>query len=456
MTRNANRVLFRVTMFSVAALCLLCAPLAAMPEEPTIQTFHARAMQSDATADAVGVNTHLNYRGSIYDAHYEDIIKPRLIELGTRHIRDHIARPGDGNPANARYEELAIRHGIRLLLIHHDGGADLQWSLNEVKRMNAIAPDQPVVEMIEPANERDNGWKQDWPRLCKHLQSVWMNYQSDPATRDLPIAGPSFANTKESAKRMAAACTGAAQWMDYGNLHDYSGLYPESPLAGGWGISLDEAIECYRALCGSVPLISSETGFKLSEGGSGHPSVSERAAAKYSPRQVLVRLQRGYKRVYFYQLINNSEDFGLLNDDGSPRRQFTALKNLIALFNDPGPPFNPDELAYSLEGDLNDVHHLLFQRRNGDFLLALWLGVNGATASSGDRWAHNLDLEPSERPIHITFPREFAHAAAYRPSFDSKEEGGSGQTPAQRWIHADEVDVNIPDHVVVLELRFAD
>ncbi|RYZ94820.1 MAG: hypothetical protein EOP47_27070, partial [Sphingobacteriaceae bacterium] len=66
-----------------------------------------KAIRSNLAADAVGVNTHLNYGHTKYASNYEDIIKPRLIELGTKHIRDHFGNAG----VNARYVELAHKYG---------------------------------------------------------------------------------------------------------------------------------------------------------------------------------------------------------------------------------------------------------------------------------------------------------------------------------------------------------
>ena len=45
------------------------------------------ARPADPFVDFVGVNTHLGYSDTTYGG-YEGILKPRLLELGVRHIRD--------------------------------------------------------------------------------------------------------------------------------------------------------------------------------------------------------------------------------------------------------------------------------------------------------------------------------------------------------------------------------
>ena len=77
--------------------------------------------------------------------------------------------------------------------------------------------------------------------------------------------------------------------------------------------------------------------------------MTQRAAAKYIPRQVLSHLMRGAPGFMPISLsIINSEDFGLLNNNGSPRLQFTALKNSSHFFKDPGSAFSTGTLKYSL------------------------------------------------------------------------------------------------------------
>lgn len=409
---------------------------------PTAQT----AIRSNLAAEAVGVNTHLNYTGSVYDIHYQDIIKPKLVELGVKHIRDHF-----GNSAiNARYQELAHNHGIKLLLISNDSGTDLIKAKEEVKRLNQINLSKPVVDLIEPANERDNGWKQDWVKLCAYMKDYYNTYKNDAATASIPLLGPSFANTKTSAVDFGKECTDTSQYMDMGNLHAYSGLYPESPIAGGWGIGLQKAIEVYKTISAEKPIIETECGYKMSEGAKGHPAVSQRTAAKYAPRLVLDRMQKGVDQVYFYQLINNSEDFGLLNEDGSPRLQFTALKNFIYLMADSGGNFKPASLNYSLNGDLRDIHQMLFQKKDGKFMLVIWQGVNGSDGGYKNNDYSNINHP--DRKITLNLATKTSSIKVFRPSFNNMPDG-NGIMPVVSYKKTSSVSINVPDNIVIVEIN---
>ncbi|MGV8879988.1 MAG: hypothetical protein ACOH2A_13265 [Sphingobacteriaceae bacterium] len=404
-----------------------------------------KALKSNLAADAIGVNTHLNYSGSVYDTQYEAIIKPRLAELGTKHIRDHF---GD-QERNERYVELAHQFGIRLLLIHDDAGNDLEKNKQEVKRLNGINKMKPVVDLIEPANERDNGWKSDWFKLCSYMKSFYSMYKADAKTAAVPLLGPSFANTRNSAVEFAKVCTDASSNMDMGNLHAYSGLFPESALAGGWGIGFKQAITSYRAICADKPIIETESGYKMSEGASGHPAVSQRTAAKYSARLVLERMRFGVNQLYFYQLINDAEDFGLLNADGSARLQFTALKNFIHLMADAGGDFSPGTLNYALTGDLQDIRQMLFQKQNGNFMLIIWQGVNGSEGGTNNNDYKDIDHPDRKVTLHLT--KKASAINVYRPSFKEMPQG-NGQKPVARFKNSAVVELSVPDHILIVEI----
>ena len=214
-------------------------------------------------------------------------------------------------------------------------------------------------------------------------------------------------------------------------------------MGGGWGISVADALQRYRALSGTKPIWVTENGYKHTGAVAGHPVVTQRAAAKYLPRQILHHLSLGVPRFYVYQLYTEGspENFGILNDDGTPRPAFTALKNLISLFKDPGPEFQPESLAYRLS-TTSGIRHMLFQKRNGRFYLVLWQPV--ASSSGGYSDGSAADVEPAAKAVTITLPRVFSSVRTYQPSFRAsavKTRNGVAR-----------VGVAVPDHLLVVEL----
>ena len=396
-----------------------------------------KAIPADSAADMVGVNTHINYRGSIYDLAWSSIIRPRLIELGVRHIRDNPGAPGDLG-TKQRFANLA-NAGIRTLLVNWQS-ADKDY----VTSTNALSGTR-VIEAVEPPNEQDlsgDGWQ---AKLRSFMTSMYPAYHGDPATQAITVIGPSFADTRDSPPSLGSAFPGASGYVDDGNLHDYSGVNPESPLAGGWGISLPNALETYSWVSGTKPLWVTENGYKMSGSVEYFPAVTQRAAAKYFPRQFLMHLQVGVRRFYIYQLINNdAEDFGLLNTNGSYRLQYTSVKNFIAMFKDPGPTFNAGSMSFSLSGDTTNVRHLLLEKRNGSFYLVLWQGVASVTGASD---ASLRNVEPSARSVTLNLATKFRQAHTYLPSFSMQRTASVSNANGIASLS-----LSVPDHILVVEL----
>lgn len=391
-----------------------------------------QARMADSVADGVGVNTHINYAGSVYNSGYESIIKPRLLESGIRHIRDNSS--GDSKVIE-RYGELADK-GIRLLLINNKANSS---GLDFIKRVNTRA--SRPVEMVEPPNERDCN-DDNWATLLRDFQpAFWNLLKSDAATREIPLLGPSFCNSSASPDRLSKVAPGMGAYMDAGNIHDYSGEAPELELGGGWGLSPDRMLEKYRQLSGAKPIVSTENGYKMSGATEGHPTVSQLAAAKYLPRMFLDRIGRGVYRTYIYQLINNAEDFGLLNENGSPRAQFLAVKNMVHLFSDKGAKFQPGRLDVAISGDTSKVKMMLFQKRSGQFYLVLWQAVKSYDPESGK------DLQPEARRIEVKLGSRFKSIKSHTPSLST--DVTSIPAPLEGLA---EFSLSVPDHILVVEL----
>ncbi len=81
-------------------------------------------------------------------------------------------------------------------------------------------------------------------------------------------------------------------------------------------------------------------------------------------------------KLYYYALFDDgSGNFGLMNQDGTPKTAGTALHDLITLLADTGPnaaTFTPGSLSFTLSGNQSTDNTLLIQKSNGSDWLALW------------------------------------------------------------------------------------
>ena len=122
-------------MRSLSVIVISAVAFAAVAAEP--------ARPADSFVDSIGVNTHLPYDDGIYDTGYDGIIKPRLQELGIRHLRDG----GYQYPWYwDRLKDLA-NSGIRSTLIFHT--VPPSEVVNTAKALGG------AIEAIEGPNEID-------------------------------------------------------------------------------------------------------------------------------------------------------------------------------------------------------------------------------------------------------------------------------------------------------------
>jgi hypothetical protein len=146
------------------------------------------------------------------------------------------------------------------------------------------------------------------------------------------------------------------------------------------------------------PIQSTEAGYNtdLPSGG-----ISEIAECKYTTRMFAEFFRRGFTRTYKYELVSEGQPgregaFGFLRNDLSEKPAFEGVKNLISLLSDKGPDFEPDSLNYVLDDQVNDTRQILFQKRNGDFYLMIWLELPSWDVNA------NKDLYPPAQQILLT------------------------------------------------------
>ena len=166
--------------------------------------------------------------------------------------------------------------------------------------------------------------------------------------------------------------------FDDANLHNYLG--GRNPGTPGWGSGGYGSIVWNLALTSGAwpgkPVITTETGYvnDLTQ----MNSVPEDVSGKYLPRVLLEQWMNGIKKTYIYELVDEGSGqpdngYGLLHSDFSPKPAYNAIKNVLGLLADPGPAFQASGLDFTLSGNLANVQHVLLEKRDGTFYLAIWV-----------------------------------------------------------------------------------
>jgi hypothetical protein len=388
------------------------------------------AKSADAFVDSIGVNTHLDYTESPY-ARFNDLIKPKLQELGVRHIRDGVHL----------YEELLnklkelSKLGIKSNLVFS----------NEFDVVVAIAKaTSGSIEAVEGPNESDlevfnfsyNGQK--FPEATRaYQQGLYTAIKNDPATKYLPVVLPSMGWGDNSQK------LGYLKSGDYCNIHSYPNLGARPTHDIDWYF-----IPNAQKICGrSKPMIVTETGYHNAI--ADWYGLSEQATSKYLPRLLLENFNRNIKRTYLYELIDqgtgfqNQDRFGLLRYDGSPKPAFTAIRNLISLLKEPGANFAPKSLDYTLGGNNQDLHSTLLQKSTGEFYLILW--------QDAESWndVNKKDVAVGNQQITVKLNTFIRKAEVYQPR-NSTTSILAYNVPSGGRL--DKLGVSVPDHPLVIKL----
>jgi hypothetical protein len=436
------------------SIALLATAVGGAPPAALAADVQARA--SAALTDSMGVNTHFTYTDTAYGR--AEAVSEKLGELGIRHIREGVS---DSDSFVATLDALHERYGVRALQTIQAARPGDRSPWNGPLDADGIAGRLAIVkerfaavnEGLEGPNEYDqthNGDEgeptdPDWPATLRaYSQELYRQAKADPQLASRPVVAPSMSQVEELAK-----LGDISGFVDVCNVHSYPG--GKRPTAGLEDRNLPGAAKA----CGDRPVWSTETGYHNAirndlsgDGAWQQPPVSEAAAAKYLPRLYLEAFRAGVRRSYLYELVDEFPDperdeqernFGLLRSDLSEKPAFAALRSLIALLDPPGRITEPGTLDVTLGGDADGVRSLLLQKADRTFQLILW-----QDADSWDPDARN-DLTPPPRAVTIGLGAA-ADIQVFRPVTD-------GTTAIAGERGASSVDVEVPDHPLVVDIR---
>ena len=396
------------------------------------------ARSADALVETIGLNTRLTDVGTVYGTKFATIIKPRLGELGVRHLRDGgMTRKNVGwmNTVYGRMRELSTL-GIKfdLVMFPAENAPD---SINVYEWDRFLSYAGPFTENFEGLNEWDlRGKSNDWAtKVASYQRSLWAKVKNDPRIAGRPVFGPAMGLSPNG-----RYVSNLSSWVNYGNMHAYPGGNPPSRF-------LAYNAEWMQPITPGKRMVVTETGYhNATQWALDHPAVSEYAAARYISRLFLEYFAAGYPRTYLQELIdagpdnitNRESSFGLLRNDGTTKPAYPALKNLISLLTDKGPGFPLKSLSYTITGDTTNLKTLLLQKRNGVFYFAFW---QAAPAYDLDK---KQDIIQAQRGITLTFTGPVTQTQQFTPL--------TGTAPFARRNNVSAIFVGVPDHPVIVEI----
>lgn len=386
--------------------------------------------------DSIGVNTHLNY----FDTTYGNftLVKNSLQSLGIRHVRDgvHLQNSDYNQAVYSRWAQLGAV-GIRF-----DATVDPRSNLGTIttsllNQVQTLANN--TIELYEGANEMDISGQAGWAAVdTSFQQGLYNSVEAMKGSNPPLVVGPSLAFASNGSK-----LGNLSSYLYYGNLHPY-------PAGQTPSVIFPQQTQLAGAVCGAKPIMVTETGYHNAlNDHSDQPGISETAAAKYIPRLYLQNFSRGIIRTYLYELLDESPDprltneqqhWGLVRADGSQKPAFTALKNLIADVNGSSEPEHLETLAWQLSSTPSTVQHVLLQDASYNFYLILWNGV-----SSYDTKAQQ-DITNAAISDTLTLGKKATSISVYEPTVQAQ--------PTHVYTNTATATLQIPDDPLVVKISF--
>ena len=409
-----------------------------------------QASSANDFVESIGVNTHVNYGDTPY-GNYQGLLKPSLVYLGVRHIRDDLA---DDQFVLNPYRDL---HSLGIQIT----GLVPYETASMPALIATIRLQRDVLEAVEGPNETDifTQFKykgKGFPNgTIAFMRDFYPAIKKDPLLRHLPVLQTTLAFPGAAVgKGIRADLLGdLSGYADYGNSHNYFsfGEFPSDRIK-------DDHLPLNSRITPGKPMVSTEGGYQMGDG-DGYKGIwddglsapfSEEIHGRYLLRYALEQYRLGYSRSFIYELLDSDRaKWGLFRADGTPRPAARGLRTMIKLLGegrwDSGakrwiaPSLKPRALAYSVSKLPNSVHSLLFQKSNGRFYLVLWNEVNNWDATTGKAVYSTpvpltLRIDQPVKTVRTFSP--LTHGTAVTATFDSSI-----------------VQLNVPDHPVIVEIN---
>ncbi len=384
-----------------------------------------QAIPASVFTDSVGVNVHLDYGDTVYVNQFPRI-EQAFLDLGIKHYRSGVADGTIAYQTNWDHAEELASHGIKANWL-----IDANASTDTINAIVAKAPH--ALFSYEAVNEAD--WEIGW-RLTSDVQRLHDAVKGNPATAWAPIIAPSLMYQSSY-----AAQGDMSGLVDLGNIHDYySYRPPETPSYGGqfyncgWYGSMGSLI-CLAEMEAQKSVVATECGYQ-----SGY-LLSDEVISRYEVRLLFEHIREGVGHTYLYELVDeNGINFGLLRNDLSPKPVYRAIKSVMDVLQDQPFP-SPGQLDFQVTGQTQNVEHMLFQKSDGTFVIAIWQAVRAVDPDTG------AENDPAPQDVTIALNTPVSQGTIYQ-----LDDQGNETPVALNGINGS-VNLQVTDRVTLVALR---
>jgi hypothetical protein len=394
---------------------------------PTARAQTETVRSSAAFVDNIGINTHVDFNWSAY-ADFEQV-KHALSWLGVRNVRDAIDNPADP----PRFSVLAHDLGVKFDLFVAPGALG-GWQLQQMRQHPEL------IRFVEGANEADQ-FAQTYNGLTGSAAA--RTIQADlhaMATTHLPgvkVIQSSLGNVDHFATALPDP-----DHADLGNAHIFFGS-GNAPGDGDW---IDHLRDLAKKITPGRNVVVTETGYYTSANENDPHAVSPAVQAKYLLATLFEEVRAGLGPIYVYELVDQQPDpagtnpqlhFGLFNNNWQPKPAAGALRNLLQVMRGPAGTAPPQPTPqFTLQGP-DGLHHVLFRRPDGAWLLALW----PTTRLSGPQRNRPISVAPVAVSLQLAAPASWQLIDPL-----------AGTAPVQSGQDT-KIALMVPDHAMLVLLR---
>lgn len=399
---------------------------------------------ADSLVDSMGVNIHMTYGDTTYGN--VSAVRNMLQTLGLRHVRDggkyYVSSPDYNQYEFGSYGNISSL-GIGFdLILDFEGGTDPNpMTESAMSGLRSLAASKGVtIDSFEGPNEIDIQGDKDWVSDTRSfMESIYSVNSEITGVSRLPVLGPTLAGASNDWVLLG----NLTAYEDAGNIHPYANTqYPS------YNFALNLANE--QHVCGSQKIYVTESGWSNAmKATDGSPNVTEDVSGRYVGRLFFETLLWDWPRTYVYELVDEKADpgltdtqdhYGLFRADYSAKPAANVIVNMVALMSDKGYTFVPQALSYSLTVPSSTVHHLLFQKHDGSYWLALWQEV-----SDWKGWnAQGSAITNPDIAVTLTLPTVAAIIETYEPL--------ESTSIVQSISNQQSVSLMVPDHPLLVKI----